>query len=191
MTHIPLALTWFWGQTSCTSKALFRPSLRQPNFLWHFVQRALADFCWVTFHGQTATMHLQSLKPINTICCLLKSLDLQSNSVVAHMKDGSMKYQWSVRADCRFKWKTSPKPEVNGSGQNCVRCYLVKSQDCIHTCSRIITPLKWGFDNCKHFWMIITWTVKCSFNMKVFERQMLRDRRTMCQFLCEVAGFFF
>lgn len=138
-----------------------------------------------------ATMHLQSLKPINTICCLLKSLDLQSNSVVAHMKDGSMKYQWSMRADCRFKWKTSPKPEVNGSGQNCVRCYLVKSQDCIHTCSRIITPLKWGFDNCKHFWMIITWTVKCSFNMKVFERQMLRDRRTMCQFLCEVAGFFF
>lgn len=102
-----------------------------------------------------ATMHLQSLKPINTICCLLKSLDLQSNCVVAHMKDGFMKYRWSVRADCRFKWKTSPKPEVNGSGQNCVRCYLVKSQDCIHTCSRIITPLKWGFDNCKHFWMII------------------------------------
>jgi hypothetical protein len=102
-------------------------------------------------------------------------------------------YEISMKREdwLQFKWKTSPKPEVNGSGQNCVRCYLVKSQDCIHTCSRIISPLKWGFDNCKHFWMIITLIIKCSFNMNVFERQMLRDRRTMCRFLCEMAAFFF
>ncbi len=57
---------WLWRDGYCTSKAVFHPSLRQPNFLWHFVQRALADFCWVTFHGQTGLL----LPPSSLVLCL-------------------------------------------------------------------------------------------------------------------------
>ncbi len=59
----------------------------------HYLSLSMLQLLILCLKCDAATMHLQSLKPINTICCLLKSLDLQSNCVVAHMKDGSMKYR--------------------------------------------------------------------------------------------------